>query len=141
MIHFFYLFPFLIDFYSTVFLLPLILHHYCKLNLLSTRATKSSWTSQAAKPSDPGFCHIENIHSSQCCKNKQENPATDKAKIQIKSEKPTPLGGIFSDYGAILYTNQKYTCQMRLFQIKVLYLPSKDGVLLSGLSKTTQRTE
>mgnify|MGYP006992273506 FL=1 len=30
---------------------------------------------------------------------------------------------------------------MRLFQIKVLYLPSKDGILLSLLSKNTQSTE
>ena len=41
----------------------------------------------------------------------------------------------------LLYNNQKYTYQMRLFQIKVLYLPSKDGILLSLLSKNTQSTE
>ena len=41
----------------------------------------------------------------------------------------------------LLYNNQKYTYQMRLFQIKVIYLPSKDGVLLSPLSKITQSTE
>lgn len=30
---------------------------------------------------------------------------------------------------------------MRLFQLKVLYLPSKDGILLSPLSKITHPTE
>ena len=33
--------------------------------------------------------------------NKQENPTIDVAKIQIKSEKLTPFGGIFSGHGAI----------------------------------------
>ena len=33
--------------------------------------------------------------------NKQGNPTIDMAKIQIKSEKLTPFGGMFSDHGAI----------------------------------------
>ncbi len=33
--------------------------------------------------------------------NKQENSTIDMAKIQIKSEKLTPFGGIFLGYGAI----------------------------------------
>ena len=33
--------------------------------------------------------------------NKQENSTIDMAKIQIKSEKLTPFGGIFSGHGAI----------------------------------------
>ena len=43
----------------------------------------------------------------------------------------------FQGYSRFTYNNQKYTYQMRLFQIKVLYLPSKDGILLSPLSKIT----
>ena len=37
--------------------------------------------------------------------------------------------------------NQKHTYQIRLFQIKVLYLPSKGRILLSRLSKITQWAE
>ena len=33
--------------------------------------------------------------------NKQENPTIDMANIQIKSEKLTPFGEIFSGHGAI----------------------------------------
>ena len=32
---------------------------------------------------------------------KQENPTIDMAKIQIKSERFTPFGGLFSGHGAI----------------------------------------
>ena len=41
----------------------------------------------------------------------------------------------------LLYNNQTYKYQMRLFQIKVLYLPSKDRILLSRLSKITHYAE
>ena len=33
---------------------------------------------------------------------KQENPTIDMAKIQIKSEKLTPFGGLFSDYFRVM---------------------------------------
>ena len=37
--------------------------------------------------------------------NKQENSAIDTAKVQIKSEKLTPFGGIFLGHGAMLAWN------------------------------------
>ncbi len=38
----------------------------------------------------------QNFHLSLCCKKKQENPTIGMAKIQIKSERLTPFGGLFS---------------------------------------------
>jgi len=41
------------------------------------------------------FCHVEEFTYLSVAK-KQENPTIDMAKIQIKSEKLTPFGGLFS---------------------------------------------
>ena len=38
--------------------------------------------------SGPGSCHVEKFNVSSCCKQKQKNPTIDRAKLQIKSEKP-----------------------------------------------------
>ena len=50
---------------------------------------------QAAKPSASEFCHVEEFTYHSVAKQK-ENSTIDIAKIQIKSEKLTPFGGIFS---------------------------------------------
>ena len=63
----------------------LIPQHYYKLNFLSTWATKSC----------SGFCHVR-IFTYLSVAKKQENPTIDMAKIQIKSERLTPFGGLFS---------------------------------------------
>ena len=64
------------------FLIP---QHYYKLNFLSTRATKSC----------SGFCHVR-VFTHLSVAKKQENPTMDMAKIQIKSERLTPFGVLFS---------------------------------------------
>ena len=38
----------------------------------------------------------QKFHLSQCCKIKTNKILNDMAKVQIKSEKPTPFGGFFS---------------------------------------------
>ncbi|KXU57460.1 hypothetical protein HMPREF3218_0201436 [Prevotella bivia] len=47
-----------------------------------------------------GFCHVR-IFSYLSVAKKQENPTIDMVKIQIKSERLTPFGGLFSGHGAI----------------------------------------
>ena len=64
------------------FLIP---QHYYKLNFLSTRATKSC----------SGFCHVR-VFTHLSVAKKQENPTMNMAKIQIKSERLTPFGVLFS---------------------------------------------
>ena len=72
---------------NTITLIP---QHYYKLNFLSTWATKSC----------SGFCYVR-IFTYLSVAKKQENPTIDMAKIQIKSERLTPFGGLFSGHGAI----------------------------------------
>ena len=51
---------------------------------------------QAAKPSGSGFCHVRFFtYLSAAIQNKQKSQQAT-AKVQIKSEKLTPFGGIFS---------------------------------------------
>ena len=69
--------------------------------MLWQAAEPVTWTSQAAEPSGPGFCHVEEFTYLSVAKRKQAKNSDDAAKIQIKSEKPTPFGGIFSGRGAI----------------------------------------
>ena len=55
----------------------LIPQHYYKTNFLSTWATESSWTSQAAESSGPGFCHVEEFTYLSVAKiNKQNSDMT-----------------------------------------------------------------
>ena len=76
---------------KTFFMITLIPQHYCKLNFLSTWATKSC----------SGFCHVRIFTYLSVAKRKQAKLWYDMAKIQIKSEKLTLFGGKFSGHGAI----------------------------------------
>ena len=78
----------------------LIPQHYYNLNFFKYLSNKKLLLWQAAEPSGPGFCHIEEFTYLSVA-NKQENSTIDMAKIQIKSEKLTPFGGLFSGRGAI----------------------------------------
>ena len=71
--------------------LTLIQQHYYNLNFLSTCATSCCSES----------CHVRIFTYLSVAKRKQAKNSDDAAKIQIKSEKPTPFGGIFSGRGAI----------------------------------------
>ena len=72
-------------FFMFLFCYLLIPQHYYKLNFLSSWATKRC----------SGFCYIR-ISTYLSVAKKQENPTIDVAEIQIKSERLTPFGGIFS---------------------------------------------
>jgi hypothetical protein len=50
---------------------------------------------QAAKPSGSGFCHVRFFTYLSAAKNKTSKIIHGMAKINIKSEKLTPFGGIF----------------------------------------------
>ena len=69
---------------------------------------------------------------------KQENPTIDMAKIQIKSERLTPFGGIFSGHGAIWLHRQvqlasaNWTC---LNKKRKLYARKKQNVRLLNHQK------
>ena len=76
---------------TTLFYLTLIPQHYYNLNFLSTCATSCCSES----------CHVRIFTYLSVAKRKQAKNSDDAAKIQIKSEKPTPFGGIFSGRGAI----------------------------------------
>ena len=62
---------------------------------MSSWAAKSSCLWQAAKPSDPGICHVRLFTYLSVANPKTIKSVTDMAKIAIKSEKITPFGGIF----------------------------------------------
>ena len=68
-----------------VYSLTLIPQHYCKFNLLAPE--------QQIVAQD--FVMSKNLLIL-VLQNKQENSTIDMAKIQIKSDKLTPFGGIFS---------------------------------------------
>ena len=73
------------------FLISLIPQHYCKLNLLRAWSTKSC----------PGLCYVRILTYLSVAIRKQAKLWYDMAKLQIKSEKLTLLGGKKSGHGAI----------------------------------------
>ena len=84
-----------------VYSLTLIPQHYYNSNFLSSWATKNSCFGKRQSRAAQDFVMSKNSLIL-VLQNKQENSAIDMVKLQIKYEKLTPLGGIFSAHGAIL---------------------------------------
>lgn len=82
-------------FFMFLFCYLLIPQHYYKLNFLSTWATKSSCFGKRQSRVAQDFAMSE-FSLILLLQKKQENPTIDMAEIQIKSERLTPFGGIFS---------------------------------------------
>ena len=88
-----------------VFIISLISQYYYKLNFLTLIPQLFSLTlfiTSWATISCPGFCHVRNFTYLSAAIRKTIKSQQDMAKIQIKSEKLTPFGGIFLLWNSIL---------------------------------------